>query len=398
MQKNLKSIVKLFKRRLRVHAQLLIVALNGNSADISLWQGAQRQWEEAAAYTDDAALEKFLRDSLLQHDAEENITTLVLLAESLLESEQLTLPRLDEGQLRKTMAWEAAQAFALPVGSYSYCYQLLASADAANAQEDEGQQVVQLYALAHERQAYYRELGKKLLLNVGAISVSYTARESAASSAAESDDTADMLLDSLASRAAEHVARQWFAGEELLRFPPPPTKVDWAKYQRTALTFLPHAACGCVLLALLFAGGCFIARYVAASELQELQRSSEQYALWQQRRKESMQREKRLAQLQKQAEQRKETAKVSKELEAWGRLQLDGVYLAELEYKTLPAQGGRQVAITVQGAGKEAQAVEQLVEALQRTARYSSVNMVESKATGAGVAFSLQLVAAGGTK
>lgn len=415
----------------RADKQLLVIAL-GEAVHLSLYQQGALQWEGSFPYENDAALEACVRDCLLEHDVEENVPALLLLDAGRLQSEQLTLPTLTVKQLRKTLAWEAEQLFT----ECSYCYKTMAGAAASEGaelitslQQNAEQQLVQLYALPYAQQKLYGDLCCRLLMKLEAICVleqeSAQKSEQGQSALLEQEvmqadtEMADKQGD--ADARVERVVQQWFAGVELLRFPPLPTAVDWQYYRDTARTLLPRIACASLLLAVLAFGYTFAAHYLAQGELQSLQQDAERYAVWHERRAESVQLEQRLAALKQQAQQRKAVTGVSKELEAWGGLRLQGAYLTRLEFKTsqekqnadalVKAQEkqhdtdiqGKKIesnkqnaAVTVRGVASDEQALDGLLESLQRSSRYSSVQLVQVQRQADATAFSVQTSVAGG--
>ena len=417
-------------RRLRADKQLIVIAL-GEVVRLSLYQQSALQWEESFPYENDAALEACVRDCLLEHDVEENVPALLLLDAGRLQSEQLTLPTLTAKQLRKTLAWEAEQLFA----ECSYCYKTMAGAAASEGaelttslQQDAEQQLVQLYALPYAQQKLYGDLCSRLLMKLQAICVleqeSAQKSEQGQSALPEQEvmqaDTEMAAEDGNADARVERAVQQWFAGAELLAFPPLPTAVDWQSYRDTARTLLPRVACASLLLAVVAFGYAFAAHYLAQGELQSLQQDAERYAVWHEWRAESVQLEQRLAALKQQAQQRKAVTGVSKELEAWGGLRLQGAYLTRLEFKTsqekqnadalVKVQEKQQDAdikgkkkddkqnavVTVRGVASDEQALDGLLESLQRSSRYSSVQLVQVHRQADGTAFSVQASVAGG--
>lgn len=413
----------------RADKQLLVIAL-GEAVHLSLYRQSALQWEESFPYENDAALEACVRDCLLEHDVEENVPALLLLDAGRLQSEQLTLPTLTAKQLRKTLAWEAEQLFT----ECNYCYKTMAGAAASEGaelttslQQDAEQQLVQLYALPYAQQKLYGDLCCRLLMKLEAICVleqeSAQKSEQGQSALLEQEvmqaDT-EMAVKQGDARVARAV-QQWFAGAELLAFPPLPTAVDWQHYRDTARTLLPRVACASLLLAVLVFGYAFAAHYLAQGEMQSLQQDAERYAVWHERRAESVQLEQRLAALKQQAQQRKAVTGVSKELEAWGGLRLQGAYLTRLEFKTsqekqnadalVKAQEKQQdadikgkkkeskkqnVVVTVRGVASDEQALDGLLESLQRNSRYSSVQLVHVQRQADATAFSVQASVAGG--
>ena len=417
-------------RRLRADKQLIVIAL-GEVVRLSLYQQSALQWEESFPYENDAALEACVRDCLLEHDVEENVPALLLLDAGRLQSEQLTLPTLTAKQLRKTLAWEAEQLFA----ECSYCYKTMAGAAASEGaelttslQQDAEQQLVQLYALPYAQQKLYGDLCSRLLMKLQAICVleqeSAQKSEQGQSALPEQEvmqaDTEMAAEDGNADARVERAVQQWFAGAELLAFPPLPTAVDWQSYRDTARTLLPRVACASLLLAVVAFGYAFAAHYLAQGELQSLQQDAERYAVWHEWRAESVQLEQRLAALKQQAQQRKAVTGVSKELEAWGGLRLQGAYLTRLEFKTsqekqnadalVKVQEKQQDAdikgkkkddkqnavVTVRGVASDEQALDGLLESLQRSSRYSSVQLMQVHRQADGTAFSVQASVAGG--
>lgn len=429
MIKLINDVMSLIKCRLRRDKPLVLLTLD-NKVRLSLYQQSALQWEESFPYENDAALEACVRDCLLEHDVEENVPALLLLDAGRLQSEQLTLPTLTAKQLRKTLAWEAEQLFT----ECSYCYKTMAATAASEGaelttslQQDAEQQLVQLYALSYAQQKLYGDLCCRLLMKLEAICVLEQ------ESAQKSEQGQSALLEQEVMQAdtemavkqgdarVERAVQQWFAGAELLRFPPLPTAVDWQYYRDTARTLLPRVACASLLLAVLVFGYAFAAHYLAQGELQSLQQDAERYAVWHERRAESVQLEQRLAALKQQAQQRKAVTGVSKELEAWGGLRLQGAYLTRLEFKTsqekqnaealVKAQEkqhdtniqGKKIesnkqnaAVTVRGVARDEQALDGLLESLQRSSRYSSVQLVQVQRQADATAFSVQTSVTGG--
>lgn len=424
---NIKSLIKF---RLRRDKPLVVLTLN-DEVHISLYQQSALQWEESFPYENDAALEACVRDCLLEHDVEENVPVLLLLDAGRLQSEQLTLPTLTPKQLRKTLAWEAEQLFS----ECSYCYKIVAGAAASEGaelttslQQDAEQQLVQLYALPYAQQKLYGDLCSRLLLKLQAICVleqeSGQKSEQGQSALLEKEsvqaDTEMAVEEGNANARVERAVRQWFAGAELLRFPPLPTAVDWQRYRDTARTLLPRVACASLLLAVVALGYAFAAHYLAQGELQSLQQDAERYAVWHERRAESVQLEQRLAALKQQAQQRKAVTGVSKELEAWGGLRLQGAYLTRLEFKTSQEKQNadalvkvqekqhdgdikgkkkddkQNAVVTVRGMASDEQALDGLLESLQRSSRYSSVHLMQVQRQADATAFSVQASVAGG--
>ena len=417
-------------RHWRADKQLIVIAL-GEAVRLFLYQQSALQWEKSFPYENDAALEACVRDGLLEHDVEENVPVLLLLDAGRLQSEQLTLPTLTAKQLRKTLAWEAEQLFT----ECSYCYKIVAGAAASEGaelttslQQDAEQQLVQLYALPYSQQKLYGDLCSRLLLKLQAICVleQESAQKSEQGQSAlpeqerEQADTEMTTEQGDADARVERAVHQWFAGAELLAFPPLPTAVDWQSYRDTARTLLPRVACASLLLAVVVLGYAFAAYYLAQGELQSLQQEAERYAVWHERRAESVQLEQRLAALKQQAQQRKAVTGVSKELEAWGGLRLQGAYLTRLEFKKsqdkqnaaalVKAQDKQHDAdikgkkkddkqnavVTVRGVAHDEHALDGLLESLQRSSRYSSVQLVQVQRQADGTAFSVQASVAGG--
>ena len=429
--KLINDVMSLIKCHLRRDKALVLLTLD-NKVRLSLYWQSALQWEKSFPYENDAALEACVRDCLLEHDVEENVPALLLLDAGRLQSEQLTLPTLTAKQLRKTLAWEAEQLFS----ECSYCYKTMAGATASegaelttNLQQDAEQQLVQLYALPYAQQKLYGDLCCRLLMKLEAICVleqeSAQKSEQGQSALLEQEvmqaDTEMAVKQGDADARVERAVQQWFAGAELLAFPPLPTAVDWQHYRDTARTLLPRIACASLLLAVLVFGYAFAAHYLAQGELQSLQQDAERYAVWHERRAESVQLEQRLAALKQQAQQRKAVTGVSKELEAWGGLRLQGAYLTRLEFKTsqekqnadalVKAQEKQQdadikgkkkeskkqnAAVTVRGVARDEQALDGLLESLQRSSRYSSVQLVQVQRQADATAFSVQTSVTGG--
>ena len=429
--KLINDVMSLIKCHLRRDKALVLLTLD-NKVRLSLYRQSALQWEESFPYETAAALEACVRDCLLEHDVEENVPALLLLDAGRLQSEQLTLPTLTAKQLRKTLAWEAEQLFT----ECSYCYKTMAATAASEGaelttslQQDAEQQLVQLYALPYAQQKLYGDLCCRLLMKLEAICVleqeSAQKSEQGQSALLEQEvmqaDTEMAVKQGDAGARVERAVQQWFAGAELLAFPPLPTAVDWQHYRDTARTLLPRIACASLLLAVLVFGYAFAAHYLAQGELQALQQDAERYAVWHERRAESVQLEQRLVALKQQAQQRKAVTGVSKELEAWGGLRLQGAYLTRLEFKTsqekqnadalVKAQEkqhdtniqGKKIesnkqnaAVTVRGVARDEQALDGLLESLQRSSRYSSVQLVQVQRQAAGTAFSVQASVAGG--
>ena len=429
--KLINDVMSLIKCHLRRDKALVLLTLD-NKVRLSLYRKSALQWEESFPYETAAALEACVRDCLLEHDVEENVPALLLLDAGRLQSEQLTLPTLTAKQLRKTLAWEAEQLFS----ECSYCYKTMAGAAASDGaelttslQQDAEQLLVQLYALPYAQQKLYGDLCCRLLVRLQAICVleqeSAQKSEQGQSALLEQEvmqaDTEMAVEQGDADARVERAVQQWFAGAEMLRFPPLPTAVDWQHYRDTARTLLPRVACASLLLAVVVLGYAFAAHYLAQGELKALQQDAERYAVWHERRAESVQLEQRLAALKQQAQQRKAVTGVSKELEAWGGLRLQGAYLTRLEFKAsqekqnaealVKAQEKQQDAdikgkkkeskkqnavVTVRGVARDEQALDGLLESLQRSSRYSSVQLVQVQRQADATAFSVQTSVTGG--
>lgn len=427
--KLINDVMSLIKCRLRRDKALVLLTLD-NKVRLSLYRQSALQWEESFPYETAAALEACVRDCLLEHDVEENVPALLLLDAGRLQSEQLTLPTLTAKQLRKTLAWEAEQLFT----ECSYCYKTMAGAAASEGaelttslQQDAEQQLVQLYALPYAQQKLYGDLCCRLLMKLEAICVleQESAQKSEQGQSALLEQEVMQVDTEMAVKQGdarvERAVQQWFAGAELLAFPPLPTAVDWQHYRDTARTLMPRIACASLLLAVLAFGYTFAVHYLAQGELQALQQDAERYAVWHERRAESVQLEQRLAALKQQAQQRKAVTGVSKELEAWGGLRLQGVYLTRLEFKTSQEKQnadalvkeqekqhdtniqGKKIesnkqnaAVTVRGVARDEQALDGLLESLQRSSRYSSVQLMQVHRQADATEFSVQTSVAGG--
>ena len=429
--KLINDVMSLIKCHLRRDKALVLLTLD-NKVRLSLYRQSELQWEASFPYENDAALEACVRDCLLEHDVEENVPALLLLDAGRLQSEQLTLPTLTAKKLRKTLAWEAEQLFT----ECSYCYKTMAGAAASEGaelttslQQDAEQQLVQLYALPYAQQKLYGDLCCRLLMKLEAICVleqeSAQKSEQGQSALLEQEvmqaDTEMAVKQGDADARVERAVQQWFAGAELLAFLPLPTAVDWQYYRDTARTLLPRIACASLLLAVLAFGYTFAVHYLAQGELQALQQDAERYAVWHERRAESVQLEQRLAALKQQAQQRKAVTGVSKELEAWAGLRLQGLYLTRLEFKTSQEKQnadalvkeqekqhdtniqGKKIesnkqnaAVTVRGVARDEQALDGLLESLQRSSRYSSVQLVQVQRQADATAFSVQTSVTGG--
>ena len=380
--------------RLRAKKQLLILSL-ADHAQLSLWKQEKSLWQETQ---DNRELEVWLRDALLAHDVEEGVSMLIVLDDDLLQTEQLTLPKLPLKQLKKTLAWEAAQLFNLPQGSYSYCYQVLAATAessgqtervrptirASNMQEAEQQQVVQLWVLAHARQAEYVALAQRLMLKLEGVCVATRQLLPRKLSNIEGEVHDDSTL-------VTKIAQSWFAGEALLLLPALPRRIDWRQCYGKFGLYLPRAAKAMAVCACLSFACCFCLHYLAQADLEDVRQEAERYAVWQQRQKENAALEQQLAKLKQQQEKQKPQMFASKELEQWGRLGLTDIYLTELEYRSSIKQGRQQGVTLAQGVSISADALDSLLDKLQTGKQYSSVQLVESQQQAGGVSFKLQL-------
>ena len=374
---NIMNIKTLILQHMRAKKSLLVLSLNADNAQLSLWQQGENQqqeclWQEAQ---DAKELEAWLRDVLLAHDVEEGAAMLIVLGDALLQTEQLTLPKLPIKQLKKTLAWEAAQLFNLPKGSYSFCYKILAANAEAVGQIERGsgeQQVIQLWALEYAGQAEYVALAQRLMVQLEGICVGEEAHN---------DET-----------LAEAVAQSWFAGEVLLLLPAVPRQISWRQCYGKLEQYLPRAAkfmAGCACLSFACSFGL---HYLAQADLEEVQQEKQRYAVWQERQKQSVSLEKQLAKLKQQQKKRKPQTLASKELEQWGRLGLTNAYLTELEYKASSKQGRQQGLTVAQGEAVDGEALDALLDKVQAGKQYSSVQLVESQQQAGGVSFKLQLI------
>lgn len=402
-------------RHLRSKKQLLVLLLEDGQAQLSLWQQGASLWQEqfnqqlelteyeAAAFADaedkqargilSAELEDWLRDVLLAHDVEEDISLLMVLGDDLLQTEQLTLPRLPAKQLKKTLAWEVQQLFNLPQGSYSFCYKVLAANAETIAQKERGsgkqeaeQQVLQLWALEYARQAEYAALAQRLMVKLVGLCVGVAVKQlhTKQLEAAEEEVQDDDML-------AATVAQSWFAGEALLLLPVVPKRISWQQCYERCEQYLPLAAkimTACACFAFMSAFGL---RYLAQEDLAAVQQEAAHYAVWRERQEQSTALEKQVTLLKKQSEKHQAQTSANKELERWGRLGLTDVYLTELEYKTSSKQGKQQGMTVAQGVAIDTEALDALLDKLQAGKQYSSVQLMESQQQAGGVGFRLQL-------
>lgn len=409
-------IVRFVRSHFRSHKQLLILSLAGN-AQLSLWQQIESQQQESVwqEEQDTRALEPWLRDMLLAHDVEEGISMLIVLGDALLQTEQLTLPKLPAKQLKKTLAWEVQQLFNLPQGSYSFCYKILAAnaeaggqRERVSGQQEAEQQVLQLWTLGYARQAEYAALAQRLMVKLAGLCVGaavkqwQTRRLEAVDEAQDDGMLAAKAAQTKQLEAAEEevqnddllaasVAQSWFAGEALLLLPAVPKRISWQQCYERCEKYLPLAAklmTACACFAFMSALGL---RYLAQEDLAAVQQQAGRYAVWQERQKESAALEKRVAGLKQQAEKRNVQSQASRELERWGRLGVTDVYLTELEYKAASKQGRQQSVTVAQGVAGAGEALDNMLDKLQAGKQYSSVQLVESRQQSAGVSFKLQL-------
>lgn len=410
---NIKTMVF---RRLRANKRLLVLLLETDNARLSLWQQGESLWQEkfnqqllesteyeAAALADaegkqasdilNRELEDWLRDVLLAHDVEEGISLLMVLGDDLLQTEQLTLPKLPAKQLKKTLAWEVQQLFNLPQGSYSFCYKILAAnaetgeqRERVSGQQEAEQQVLQLWTLGCARQAEYAALAQRLMVKLAGLGVGAAVKQlqtKQLETCEEEVQAGDML--------AATVAQSWFAGEALLLLPAVPKRISWQQCYERCEQYLPLVAkimTACACLAFM---GCLGLRYLAQEDLAAVQQQTGRYTVWQERQKEAAALEKRVAGLKQQAEKRNVQSQASRELERWGRLGVTNVYLTELEYKAASKQGKQQSVTVAQGVAMDAMALDSLLDQLQAGKQYSSVQLMESQQQAMGVGFKLRL-------
>lgn len=388
------NIKKLIFHRLRAQKSLLILCL-GAETQLSLWSQEKSLWQEKQNASE---LEAWLRDVLLTHDVEEGVSMLIVLDDDLLLAEQLTLPKLPVKQLKKTLAWEAAQLFNLPQGSYSFCFKILATiaestgqteqvqaATRVNNMQEAEQQVIQLWALEYAKQAEYTALAQRLMVKLEGVCVRADVKRPAFV-----QEEASKVKQQDNSLLTKEIAYKWFVGEALLLLPALPRRIDWRQCYGKLKQYLPRAAkamaaCACLNFA------CSLGLYyLAQADLEDVQQEAERYAVWQQRQKKSVILEQQLAKLKQQEKQKPQTL-ASKELEQWGRLGLTDIYLTELAYRSSTKQG-RQLGLTVaQGVSVSADSLDVLLEKLQTTKQYSSVQLVEAQQQAGGVSFKLQL-------
>lgn len=390
------NIKTMIFRRLRAKKSLLVLSLNADNAQLSLWQQGENQqqeclWQEAQ---DDRDLEPWLRDVLFEHDVEEGVVMTIVLDDSLLQTEQLTLPKLPAKQLKKTLTWEAGQLFNLPQGSYSYCYQVLAATTAITGQteqvsnmQDAEQQVIQLWALEYDKQAEYTALAQRLMVKLEGLCVRADVKRLASvqEEASEPKQQDNSLL-------AKEIAYKWFAGEALLLLPALPRRIDWRQCYGKLGLYLPRAAKAMAACACLSFACSLCLYYLAQADLEEVQQEKQRYAVWQERKKRSVVLEKQLAKLKQQQEKQTSQILASEELEQWGRLGMTDIYLTELAYKSSAKQGKQSGVTMAQGVSISADSIEALLDKLQASKQYSSVQLVESQQQAGGVSFKLQLI------
>lgn len=346
------------RRRLRCAQPLLVLSLA--DAGVSYWQQGQMLWQEQLKQDVATAqgLEDELRQLLLQHEVEENITTLLLPQAAALHSEQLLLPLLPQKEMLQAVAWEVQHCVPWEAGSYSYGYSVESSLTG------DGQQCqVRLAALPDALRQTWQELCAKLLLHLEYISL-------------------DTQL------GAENLAQGWYAGKALPHSYRQQKQQSLCLPPQLARRWLPRAACGVLMLALLAYAGAWGGRYLAGQQLQSVQKQLAQLAPWQERQRESKAVEQKIQHLQGLLQGAKAPVAVQagSELEALCCLMRPGAWLTVLEYS------GARKPLLLQGQAVDAQAVQALAQGLQQSGRYSRVELLQTQQQGGLTSYKLQLL------
>lgn len=347
----------------RQRKNLLVVRLLPDRLLIEYWHRGEQLWSEEAALKSEklllthdiavylAAAEEALRAVLLTKDTEENVYTLLLPADFMLQAEQLVLPELSSWELRQAVSWEAANAFSWDAVSFAYAYLV-------EGRPNEQECLLYLWGLPLKLLEELEIMAEKLLVS----------------------------LQVVMTNEPDAVAKDWYSGKRLARF----ERQKQALLPQPRLQRLLARAAGAILLvALACYAGALAGCYLAQEEVRQLQEELAPYAIWQQRQQASELVAQKISRLEKQLAKQKQSSRqaASDELERLSRqlAQVKGCWLTQVKQQKAGSE--------VQGKALNLQAVQLFVDRLEATGSYKKVELRETQARADVVEYSLHLEA-----
>ena len=345
----------------RQRKNLLVVRMLPDSLRIDYWRKGEQLWSEEAALKSDkllltsdtaaylAAAEEALRAVLLAKDIEENVYTLLLPADFMLQDEQLVLPLLSSWELRQAVSWEAANAFPWEAGSFTYAYLV-------EKEQQEEECLLYLWGLPLKLLEEMKIMAEKLLVN----------------------------LQVVMTNKPDAVAKDWYNGKRLARF----ERQKQALLREPRLQRLLARAAGAILLVSLACyAGAWAGCYLAQEEVREVQGELARYKVWQERKQASELVAQKISHLEKQLARKKQSTSrsASGELERLSRqlAQVKGCWLTQVKQQKTGSE--------VQGKAINLQVVQLFVDRLEATGSYKKVELRQTQAQADAVEYSLYL-------
>lgn len=354
VQEMLSQFMSGYRRLWRKRHNLLLIRSGSMQLAVEYWQKGQLLWHETVVLESLGIEEKYfaeveekLRSLLLAKEVEDNIETLFVPADFMLQTEQLELPLLNALELRQAMSWEAANAFPWEEGSYAYAYLVQKQAAAESCQ-------IFLWGLPLASLEAMESMTEKLLLKTQFV----------------------------VSLAPEQLGTEWYQGVKL------------AVFKRHEQAFLPQPkvqrllarAAGCALLiSVACYAGAWLGCYLAQEEARTLEEELAQYRPWQERQQASLALEEKIQRLEKLVAAKKQNLAqpMSGDLERLSRLIASGCWLTQLTQE--------RGSIKLEGKALNMQSLQSFMDKLQQADTYKSVELKQSNLQAGKVEYRLEL-------
>lgn len=359
------GVQRYYLRQLRQNKQLLIVLLEVDKLVLSYWQKDCCMWNKeiilANLWTENnmdwwQEGEKSLREALVWAKIKDMADTLLLVDEALVQKENLSLPTLTQAELLQALAWEAEQVVPWEKGSFVTAFMQESLND---------MQQVRLWAWQKQQIENVCAMANTLRLQIQAILVGAT---------------------------AENTQQEWYAGENFQYRSLLNEKEQWR--QRFVLmtnsdkNYVKTIFASCLLLSVVIYGSAQGGRLLAQKYLHNTEQQLEQYTVWQQRYEQSQKIEAKLRHSQLLVKNMQQNAShISKSVSNIGQ-QVGRQSNCWLEFLHGDAKT-KEWQLT--GSCYEGNAVNNLVERLENSQKFSQVKLKNMQQEKDKVTFTMQL-------
>lgn len=355
-----------YLRQLRQNKQLLIVLLEVDKLVLSYWQKDCCIWNKEIILANSwmennmdwwQEVEKSLREAFVWARIKDRVDTLLILDEALVQKENLSLPTLTQSELLQAIEWEAEQLVSWKKGSFITAFML-------EKLEAEVWQV-QLWAWQKKQITAVGAMASNLRLKLQAVLVGTT---------------------------VESAQKEWYAGKNFKYRSLFNAKEQWRQkislLTNSAKDYIKMIFAGCLFLSIFIYGSAQGGRLLAQKYMQTTEQQLEKYTVWQQRYEQSQKIEAKLRYSQLLVKNMQQNASnISKSVSNIGQQvgRQSNCWLEVLhgDAKTKEWQ--------LTGSCYEADAVNNLVERLENSQKFSQVKLQNMQQEKDKVTFTLQL-------